>query len=137
MRITSLALSVLILASVSHRSEADEWKSILYLPSKNGEKPQTRNTDTGVAMVVRQAELGSPPKDCPVSAFWALNDKTLVDCNSGEQFQLIETDASKQVGAFELAPKPVPLPVDDPKKTDKPGPMKADPKSGDDSKVIQ
>ena len=131
----TLFLSMLVV--VSQQCKADDWKLTLFIPSKNGAKPQTINSETGVAMVVRQGVFGSPPKDCPLSAFWALTDNTLVDCNNGEQFQLIETDASKQKGAFVLIPKPVPQPYPGSNKTDKPGPMNKDPKSSGDSKVIQ
>ena len=134
MRLTSLILSLVMLAAASQHCKADEWKSIVFLHAKNNETPQTQNSDTGVAMVVRQAEFGRPPKDCPVAAFWALNDNTLVDCVDGKQFQLMETEASKQKGGLALVPKPSPDP--DPSKTDKPGPMNADPSIGNDKKVL-
>ena len=64
MQLTSFGLSLIMLATMCEHCKADDLAMTFFFTAKNDDKAQTRNTETGVAMVVRQSESGNPPKDC-------------------------------------------------------------------------
>ena len=112
---TTLASLIYLMVFASNTWAQDEPNKI-YIPSKNGVRPQIFNQTTGTSSEVLVGMAGKPPADCPPENYWAIDTDKIARCADGVKFFLEPLTSGKYPVGY-MAVKPV-----DPKETPEPGP---------------